>query len=119
MARHGSRQRLQDILDAIGAIRDYTVGKNFDVYNAEPMLRDAVERNIERISEASRHLPDDLKNDHPTIPWHEIAAIGNILRHAYGSVEESEVWTVVTDDLDPLEAAVDEMVRKIETQQDG
>ncbi len=78
--------RLEDILDAIVAIAEDTAGKTFDDYAAERMLRDAVARNVERISEASRHIPNDLKARHPEIPWRKVAGIGNILRHAYRSL---------------------------------
>jgi uncharacterized protein with HEPN domain len=35
---------------------------------------------VEIISEASRHLTDELKARHPEIPWEKVAGIGNILR---------------------------------------
>jgi Ribonuclease HepT-like len=65
------------------------------------MLRDAVERNSERISEASRHIPEHLKTRHSEIPWPKVAGIGNILRHAYPIVDDSMVWEVVARDLPP------------------
>ena len=55
---------LEDILEAIATISTYTSNKTFDDYIAERMLRDAVERNVERISEASRHVPRRLKAKH-------------------------------------------------------
>jgi len=81
--------RLEDILEAIAVIGTYTSGKTEDHYAAERMLRDAVERNVERISEASRHIPRSLKAPHPQIPWRKVAGIGNILRHAYPIVDDS------------------------------
>jgi hypothetical protein len=45
-----------------------------------------VERGIEIISEASRHLDDDMKDRRPEVPWSKVAGIGNILRHAYDHV---------------------------------
>jgi uncharacterized protein len=36
-------------------------------------------RNLERISEAPRHLPDTIKDVHPEMPWRQIAQVGNIL----------------------------------------
>ena len=77
------------------------------------MLRDAVERNIERISEASRHLPEELTVRHGDIPWRAIADIGNILRHAYEEVDERQTWRVAVRDLYPLKSAVLEMIGNI------
>ncbi len=38
------RQRLHDVLESCQAIASYTAGLDFAVYQAEPMVRDAVER---------------------------------------------------------------------------
>jgi uncharacterized protein with HEPN domain len=102
--------RLEDLLEAVAAIAEYTAGKTFADYAAARMLRDAVERNIERISEASRHIPKRLKARHAEIPWQKVAGIGNILRHAYPIVDDSLVWEVVARDLPPLKATVEAML---------
>jgi uncharacterized protein with HEPN domain len=111
--------RLEDILDAIAAISAYTSGKTFDDYAAERMLRDAVERNIERISEASRHIPRGLKAKHAEIPWRKVAGIGNVLRHAYPIVDDSLIWEVVVRDLPSLKAAVEQMLREVDAGETG
>jgi uncharacterized protein with HEPN domain len=54
-----------------------------------------VERGIEIISEASRHLPDDLKARHPDIPWPKVAGISNVLRHDYARIAHDVLWHVV------------------------
>jgi uncharacterized protein with HEPN domain len=53
--------RLDDMLAAIERIEAFTRGKTFEQFASDRMLADAVERNIERISEASRRIPDTLK----------------------------------------------------------
>jgi uncharacterized protein with HEPN domain len=69
------------------------------------LLRSAVERGIEVISEASRHLSRDLKAQHKDVRWKDIAGIGNILRHDYQRVEASIIWKAVKDDLPSLKEA--------------
>jgi len=105
--------RLEDILDAIVAIGTYTSGKSAGDYASERMLRDAVERNVERISEASRHIPRGFTVTHPEIPWRKVADIGNILRHAYPIVDDSLIWEVVVRDLPPLKLAVERMLAEL------
>lgn len=100
------RQPLQDILDGIDWIGQITRGKSFADFLGERMLREAVERNIEIISEASRRLPAEMKERHPAIPWKRIADIGNVLRHAYDKTEPVIPWDVVTDKLPALRAVV-------------
>ena len=62
-----------------------------------------VERGIEIISEASRHLPADMKARHDAIPWRKVAGIGNVLRHNYEHVSASILWTLIREELPLLE----------------
>jgi uncharacterized protein with HEPN domain/predicted nucleotidyltransferase len=114
MPAHKARQHLQDIIDAIAEIEAFLAGKSYNDYLSSALLRRGVERDIEIISEASRRIPADLIARHPQIPWHQIAAIGNILRHAYRAVDSSIIWTVVTVELTPLRQAVEGMVAEVE-----
>ena len=79
-----------------------------------------VERGIEIISEASRHLGDELKARHPEIPWSKVAGIGNVLRHEYERVAYDVLWRVVHDDLPPLEKACrEEWAREQDAERQG
>jgi uncharacterized protein with HEPN domain len=95
--------RLTDILEAIENIRSETAGVTLDAFEADWRKRWLVERGVEIISEASRHLTDELKARHPEIPWPKVAGIGNVLRHDYESIAAPVMWKLVQDDLPPLE----------------
>lgn len=105
MAFEDALLRLEHIVEFIDAIRDYTRGKSAEDYGRDQMLRDAVERNIEKISEASRHVPAELKALHPQIPWRKVAGVGNWLRHGYEGIDDPIVWRIAIDELTPLRAA--------------
>jgi uncharacterized protein with HEPN domain len=64
-----------------------------------------IARGLEIISEASRHLPEDMKARHPEIPWRKVAGIGNVLRHEYTRVAADALWRLVRDDLAALDQA--------------
>jgi uncharacterized protein with HEPN domain len=87
MTRALRAERLRHILDAIARVETLTAGKDLKAYLADWMMRDAVERNLERVSEASRHIPAALKAHHPSIRWRAIAGLGNVLRHDYPKVK--------------------------------
>jgi len=67
-------QRLRDILDNIDAIEAFTAGLDFAGFAADLKAVYAVTRALEIISEASRRLPDELKDRHPEIDWPAVAA---------------------------------------------
>jgi uncharacterized protein with HEPN domain len=99
MAMRSAVLRIHDMLESIRGIEKAIVGKTLRDYERSWLLRSAVERGIEVISEASRHLSHDLKAQHKAVRWADIAGIGNILRHDYQRVDASIIWTAVKDDL--------------------
>jgi uncharacterized protein with HEPN domain len=110
MAAQDSQLYLAQMLDNIERIRLWTSGHTLETYRANLMLRDAVERCLERISEASRRLPQGLKATQPHIPWRKVADIGNVLRHEYDDVADAEVWRIVADELSTLKSAIQSMI---------
>lgn len=74
---------------------------------SDPMRLRAVTRCLEVISEASRHLPPELKERHPLIPWHEIASAGNFYRHEYNWVLPRRIWGTATS-LSDLRTAMEQ-----------
>jgi uncharacterized protein with HEPN domain len=63
----------------IGFVEDLS----FEAYLADEKTRFAVMRGYEIMGEATRHLPPDLKNANPDIPWVQMAAVRNRVVHGY------------------------------------
>ncbi|WP_020173619.1 HepT-like ribonuclease domain-containing protein [Methyloferula stellata] len=103
MAARALIPRLTDIVEAIERIRDVLANTPIDAFEADWQRQWLVERGIEIISEASRHLTDELKARHPEIPWQKVAGIGNVLRHDYESIAAPILWKLARDDLPALE----------------
>ncbi|MCG6552031.1 MAG: DUF86 domain-containing protein [Candidatus Magnetominusculus sp. LBB02] len=95
--------RLTDIIEAIELIQNEMADVTLHVFEDDRRKQWLVERGIEIISEASRHLPCELKARHPDIPWPDVAGIGNILRHDYEHVAHDVLWHVVRGNLPLLE----------------
>jgi uncharacterized protein with HEPN domain len=91
MATRSPLLRIHDMLESIRGIEKALAGKSIRDYERSWLLRSAVERGIEVISEASRHLGRDLKAQHKDVRWKDIAGIGNILRHDYQRVDASRL----------------------------
>ncbi len=83
MASKNSAQRLHDIQYNIDVIGAFITGISFEQFGADLKTAYAVTPALAIISEASRRLPDILKERHTQIPWAEIAAAGNAYRHEY------------------------------------
>jgi len=91
--------RLLDMIEAIERIHRVLEGISLEAFELDWEKRWLLERGLEIISEASRHLPDDLKLRQPGIPWIKVSGIGNILRHEYHRVAPDVLWKVALEDL--------------------
>ena len=67
MSKRDNLLLLEDMLDASRKILKYTVGHDFDSFNANDMTVDAVVRNFEIIGEAANRIHPDFRIQHPEI----------------------------------------------------
>jgi uncharacterized protein with HEPN domain len=103
--------RASHIKESITDIRSLLRGVTFEQVSSDKSTRLLFERHLEIVSEASRGIPAEWQETFgPTVPWKDVANIGNILRHAYDGIDPKALWRIYTDDLDPLEAAIDAMI---------
>lgn len=112
--RRSPRVALEQIRDTLADLDRILAGKTAATYARDLVLRLAVERCIEIISEASRRVPDDLKARRPEVPWRKVAGIGNVLRHDYDEIDDAIIWHAATVEMRPLKAAVEAMLREVE-----
>ena len=77
------RLALFDIRDCILLARDFIKGLSYEAFKESRLHFFAVTRALEIISEASRRLPEELRNRHPDLPWRDIRDAGNMYRHGY------------------------------------
>ncbi|HEX4766418.1 MAG TPA: HepT-like ribonuclease domain-containing protein [Lichenihabitans sp.] len=95
-------------------IQRATQDKTLADFEASWLLRHGVQRGIEIISEASKGIPDALKDTRPEIPWRTIRSVGNVLRHEYHRIVDAVIWAVVTDDLPKLHEAIATMLASLD-----
>ena len=111
MASINLRSRLSHMLEAIAHIEANRIG-TFEEFREDRFRQLGIERCLEIVSEASRHVPEELKAQHPEIPWRRVGDIGNRLRHAYHAVDSVIVWEIVTSELLDLRSTIEAIMRE-------
>lgn len=102
--------RIGHVKEAIGLSRQLLEGRAPEDVRGDRFARAAFERFLEIVSEASRHIREAWKAEHPEIPWRSIRDLGNVIRHAYDGIDFAILWGIYEADLAPLEAVLDEML---------
>jgi uncharacterized protein with HEPN domain len=103
--------RLRDILEAIIEIEDVIKVASFDQFASDRRARLLTERLLEIVCEASRTIPDKIKQDEPGIDWRKMIDFGNLLRHAYHTTKPEIVWDIIRNHLPPLKSLVERRIR--------
>ncbi|MDI6801354.1 MAG: DUF86 domain-containing protein [Thermodesulfovibrionales bacterium] len=104
---------LNDILESIADIREFTAGINREGFFNDKKTIKAVVRSLEVIGEAVSKLPDNIREMYPEIPWQETVAMRNRLIHEYFGVDLDIVWQTIEEDLSPLDEIVKRMLEEM------
>jgi uncharacterized protein with HEPN domain len=83
---------LTDIIEAADFIAEFISDSDFDGFEKSEIMRSAVVQKLMTIGEAAGRVSEDLRSNHPEIPWSQIVAFRNILIHAYFGIEWEIVW---------------------------
>ena len=106
---------LLDILHHIDLAAEFAGTADRHAFEADLRAVYAVTRCLEIISEASRRLPEKLKERHPAIAWRQMAAAGNVYRHNYEDVAAHLVWETVQQALPALRAVVEKEIARLQS----
>ncbi|HZD37342.1 MAG TPA: HepT-like ribonuclease domain-containing protein [Actinomycetes bacterium] len=95
------RQRLDDIVAAIDAIRGHLARGNL----SDGLVFDAVRARLIEIGEAVKALPADLLAHQPDMPWAQVAGMRDRLAHRHFDTSHAILSATVEQDLPELERA--------------
>ncbi len=91
-----SKKYLYDIVQAAKLALSFITAKTFTDYSADPMLRSAVERQLEIVGEALGQLArTDPAAASQIGEYQRIIAFRNILIHGYAEIDHRIVWNVL------------------------
>ncbi len=100
---------LRHINDALADIKEYTAeGKR--IFFDTKMIQDAVIRNLEIIGEAVKNISHVTREQHPDIPWKQLAGLRDILIHQYFGIDLDTIWLVVENRLPVLSEQIQSII---------
>jgi len=86
---------LLDILNAARLVVEWTGGLAKNAFLADRKTQSAVERQLDILGEATKRLSMDFREQHPQIPWRQIAGLRDVLIHRYDDVNPDILWETV------------------------
>jgi uncharacterized protein with HEPN domain len=110
---------LADIIENAERIEQYLRGIDRAAFASNGLMRDAVERCLERVCEAAHRLGERAAELMPNQPWADIRGMGNRLRHAYDRISLDVIWNAACNDLPCLAADARRTLAQLSAKRDG
>lgn len=102
MSEREWRFYVQDMIAFCEKVLAFTQGQQQDQFVADAMRFDATVRNLELIGEAASHIPQDVRDAHPAVPWRMLIATRNQLIHGYLGLDNDILWSIIQTDVPVL-----------------
>jgi len=102
---------VEDIIEAMDDAQNFVKHAEFDVFAKDKMAIYAVNRALEIIGEATKHIPPKVKSCYPEIPWKDMAGMRDKVIHEYFAVDLKRVWKTVKTDIPTLKPMFEEILK--------
>lgn len=104
---------LKDILDAMERIEEFVEDMSFEKFKEDDKTSSAVVKKFEIIGEASKNVPEGIKQKYTQVPWKEMAGMRDKLIHIYFGVNYRLVWTAIKERIPQLKPLIKKILDEI------
>ena len=83
----------------------------FEEFSKDSKTIDAIVRNFEIIGEASKQLPQKIKDTYPDVEWKTMIDFGNVIIHEYFGISLKIMWDIAKNELPSLEQKIAHLLK--------
>lgn len=105
---------LKDILEAMDAIENFVSDMTLEEFKTDDKTSSAVIRKFEIIGEATKNIPEIIKQKYSNIPWKEMVGFRDKLIHFYFGIKYEIVWNTIKVKIPELKHRLKEIFLEIE-----
>lgn len=106
------REYLEHIHTETKFLLTNVIGLDESHFFADEILKRAFVRSLEIVGEATKQIPQSFRDQHPAIPWREMAGMRDRLIHKYSGVNFRVVWETATIDIPNLHEQIRSLLER-------
>jgi uncharacterized protein with HEPN domain len=110
---------LKDILAAMDAIEQFVERVEFENFKNDDMKSSAVIRKFEIIGEATKNIPEEIKQKYPAIPWKDMSGMRDRLIHFYFGIKHELVWETIKKEIPKVKPSIKKILDDLEALSPG
>ncbi len=104
---------LSDILKAFEAIEGFVESQSFEDFKKDDKTSSAVIRKFEIIGEATKQVPESVKQKYPAVPWKEMAGMRDKLIHFYFGVNYELLWQTINNRVPEIKPVIYQILQDL------
>lgn len=105
---------LKDILEAMEAIEKFVEKMDFEEFKRDDKTSSAVVKKFEIIGEATKRIPEEIKQKYPEIQWKEMAGMRDKLVHFYFGINYNLVWQTIKNRIPQVKLLIHKILDELE-----
>ncbi len=105
-----NQESLIDITNAIRRILRYAHGVSKSELEINDEKLSAILYQITIIGEATKRISQEFRQQHPEVPWQEMAGMRDVIVHEYDQLDIAVIWDVVDHKLPELLNLIDPLI---------
>lgn len=104
---------LKDILSAMESVQMFVKGMSYEEFSDDDKTTSAVIKKFEIIGEATKQIPEAVKQKYPEIPWKEMAGMRDRLVHFYFGIDYKLVWESIKKRIPKVKPLINKILKEL------
>ena len=104
---------IEDIIDSIEKIEQFVGDMDFGEFLEDEKTSTAVIKKLEIIGEASKNIPENIRDTYNELPWSDMARMRDKTAHSYFGINYEIIWKVVKGRLPEIKSVIQKMLKNL------